>query len=168
MSFAAGHSCPEHDGDVVPFERIDMPSDKQLAFIRSLCAGHGIEFTMAGLCTKRDASKRIETLKALPRPAVTASAPSVEVPEGMHLHDGDVFRVQRSGAGHLYAKHRIDGAWEYEGRKPLARLSADTLVTLATAKEYGLATGMCCICSRTLTDPNSIAAGIGPICASKF
>lgn len=33
------------------------------------------------------------------------------------------------------------------------------------ARAYGKATGICCCCGRELTDPNSIAAGIGPICA---
>ena len=36
------------------------------------------------------------------------------------------------------------------------------------AKEYGMETGQCCLCGRELTDPESIKAGIGPICASKW
>jgi hypothetical protein len=36
------------------------------------------------------------------------------------------------------------------------------------AKAYGLKTGRCCMCSRELTDPVSIANGIGPICAENF
>lgn len=31
---------------------------------------------------------------------------------------------------------------------------------------YGHALGKCGICNRTLTDPDSIAAGIGPVCAA--
>lgn len=38
----------------------------------------------------------------------------------------------------------------------------------AAAVEYGHRTGSCCVCGRTLTDPESVAAGIGPVCASKF
>lgn len=38
----------------------------------------------------------------------------------------------------------------------------------AAAIAFGHKVGRCCICSRTLTDPQSIEAGIGPICASKF
>lgn len=34
-------------------------------------------------------------------------------------------------------------------------------------KSIGIATGRCCVCGRTLTDENSIAAGIGPVCAEK-
>lgn len=38
----------------------------------------------------------------------------------------------------------------------------------AAAKAYGLRTGSCCICGRELTDPVSVAQGIGPICAGRF
>ncbi|TDW21041.1 hypothetical protein EV128_12210 [Rhizobium azibense] len=36
------------------------------------------------------------------------------------------------------------------------------------AKAYGIRTGICSCCGRELTDPESIAAGIGPICATKW
>lgn len=36
------------------------------------------------------------------------------------------------------------------------------------AKAYGKKTGICSCCGRELTDPSSIAAGIGPICATKW
>lgn len=39
---------------------------------------------------------------------------------------------------------------------------------LGTAQKYGRESGRCCSCGRDLTDPESIAAGIGPICATKF
>lgn len=39
---------------------------------------------------------------------------------------------------------------------------------LAAIKAHGIATGSCGCCGRELTDPESIAAGIGPICAAKF
>lgn len=38
----------------------------------------------------------------------------------------------------------------------------------AAAKAYGIETGVCCICNATLTNKESIEAGIGPICATKF
>lgn len=58
-----------------------------------------------------------------------------------------------------------------------AGLSADWLPTLlreldadplTAAKKYGKLSGRCCSCGRDLTDPDSIEAGIGPICAGKF
>lgn len=39
---------------------------------------------------------------------------------------------------------------------------------LAAAIAYGKRMGDCSICGRTLSDPVSVAAGIGPICAAKF
>lgn len=47
----------------------------------------------------------------------------------------------------------------------LAEIEADPL---ATAQKYGKLAGRCCSCGRDLTDPASIEAGIGPICAEKF
>ena len=38
----------------------------------------------------------------------------------------------------------------------------------AAAIAYGRETGSCSCCGRELTDPESVAAGIGPICAGKF
>lgn len=38
----------------------------------------------------------------------------------------------------------------------------------AAAIEHGKLTGACAVCSRTLTDASSIAAGIGPVCATKM
>jgi hypothetical protein len=35
---------------------------------------------------------------------------------------------------------------------------------IAHGKEWGI----CCVCNRTLTDPESVANGIGPICAERF
>jgi len=39
---------------------------------------------------------------------------------------------------------------------------------LEAAKEYGRDTGTCMCCGRLLTDPKSIAAGIGPICEGRW
>lgn len=39
---------------------------------------------------------------------------------------------------------------------------------LAVGVAYGKQTGKCCICARELTDPASVEAGIGPICASNW
>lgn len=47
-------------------------------------------------------------------------------------------------------------------------LSGLTDNPLEYAKEYGRQTGICCCCNRELTDPESIQAGIGPICQGKW
>lgn len=39
---------------------------------------------------------------------------------------------------------------------------------IGAATEYGRETGRCSVCGRTLTDPLSIQAGIGPVCAERL
>lgn len=36
------------------------------------------------------------------------------------------------------------------------------------ARANGLKWGVCCVCNRTLTDAESVKAGIGPVCANKW
>lgn len=94
--------------------------------------------------------------------------------EGMHRLDGRIYKVQRAvhGSGHLYAKRLVedgDGGWTFEyAAGAIRNLSESTRMTLEEAKEFGTLYGTCCVCGRTLTDENSIAAGIGPVCAGKF
>ena len=49
-----------------------------------------------------------------------------------------------------------------------AKLEAIATDPRAAALAHGIATGICSCCNRTLTDPESVARGIGPICAEKF
>jgi len=81
-------------------------------------------------------------------------------------------------AGALYVKHNGEYAGKIKSGKFLAT-NAATSETLRVVEglaadpkgfsaQAGKDTGICCCCSRQLTDPNSIAAGIGPICASKW
>lgn len=90
-----------------------------------------------------------------------------EVPEGIHLLAGEAFKVVTSQAGRRYAK-RLDGTrWVYDAGA-VRNLSAATLASREEAAAYGKLTGVCCCCGRTLTNPDSIEAGIGPVCAAKF
>ena len=49
-----------------------------------------------------------------------------------------------------------------------ARLSDLNKNPLETLQQYGRETGNCACCGRELTDPESVARGIGPVCAEKF
>lgn len=93
--------------------------------------------------------------------------------EGMYrLPDGTIIKVQRAlkGGQHLYGKRLIvgDGAgtFEYE-RGLLSRVRPQYRMTVDEAAEFGKLYGWCCVCGRRLTNEDSIANGIGPICASK-
>lgn len=106
---------------------------------------------------------------ATPPPAEVAAT---EPPEGIHQHDGVIFKVQvaKQGSGRKYAK-RLDPdaqSFDYVGRGPLANLSEDTLMSAEEAAVFGRLYGFCVRCGADLTDEDSIARGIGPICATKF
>lgn len=101
------------------------------------------------------------------RPEATERPPAVE---GIYKVGDDVFKVQKSQAGRLYAKRLIatdgKGTWEYAPGQ-VNRLSADDLMPLEDAMKFGQLYGWCIVCSRKLTDEKSIAKGIGPVCEKK-
>ena len=101
-----------------------------------------------------------------------AKAPKVKVQEtnpitapGMFEQAGVIYKVKESKTGNLYAMVLRNGSFEYAAGM-IRRLRDEDRLTMETAKRYGRETGQCCCCARTLTNPDSIAAGIGPICAS--
>lgn len=104
------------------------------------------------------------------------------------------FRVQKQAADDKFAAGetiigRLTGSnnekdyqgvafWKTDGRVILwkkarndARLEAAVRVLVgdpkAAALRYAQESGRCYLCGRTLTTPESIAAGLGPICASR-
>ncbi len=90
---------------------------------------------------------------------------------------GDViYKVQKAvhGSGNLYAK-RLDvpvpgvarGEWVYEPGM-VNRLTDEQRLTPEQAAEFGRLYGVCGVCGRTLTDEDSIDAGIGPVCITKL
>lgn len=97
-----------------------------------------------------------------------------KAPYGVHHGQGDfegqyiAVRDTRSGQQVGY-RIEADGDHAYIGKAALEGLSKDTLLTLEEAKAVWTAgeVGHCCACGAQLTDPNSIAAGIGPVCAGK-
>lgn len=80
--------------------------------------------------------------------------------------------------GHLYIKDR----GEYVGKvSPAGQFQpyncpSDTHATivqvsrdpLAAAVRHGHMTGNCAVCSKALSDPESVTRGIGPVCAKRF
>jgi len=136
-----------------------------------------------GFLPQTTASTLINYLKEAPRKSVQKDNGEIE---GMHKVGVDIYKVQRAvhGSGNLYAK-KLDtvcveqpdydtntggiykGVFNY-APGAIRLLSQETLMTLAEAKEYGALYGVCCQCGATLTDENSIEAGIGPVCGKKF
>jgi hypothetical protein len=126
--------------------------------------------------TAADASRAIDEAKALPRATTPAAAPTAPVvPDGRYAIDGP------DGATRFYRVNTpTEGRWagrtfvevqasdeHYPLRDAAARqailatIAADRMGALA---RYGHELGHCGVCGRTLTDEESRARGIGPIC----
>ena len=61
--------------------------------------------------------------------------------------------------------NRLDSRLADEVKAVILEAAADPLTA---AVRYGRETGACSCCGRDLTNPDSIAAGIGPICREKY
>lgn len=66
--------------------------------------------------------------------------------------------------------HDVNPGWAATPDRLLAirDLFSKAADLMVAATDYGKRTGRCGICGRELTDPASIAAGIGPICAGRL
>ena len=153
---------------------------KQIAFISTLMdkaygenAPEAYALWAETESTSKEASAEIERLLAV----INAKPKATNViPNGVHMINGFVIRIRTSKTGNQYGERLLTQIeqeehgceWLYEGRKALKGASADTLLTLAQAKAYGAAYGVCAVCGARLKDIDSIEAGIGPVCAKKF
>jgi hypothetical protein len=123
-----------------------------------------------GKATGFQVSQAIDAMKAQPWLTPKSAQPTAPlVPAGFYQLDGVIYKVRpgKANPSHRYAMAfqvtgQGKGSYSYEaGKGKIAKL------TLAQAAEMGHQTGVCCICGRELTDPNSVAMGIGPICIQK-
>lgn len=136
--------------------------------------------------TKSEASNAINFFKSLPRPAKPAAQPTakVELEEGMYQVGDDIYQVQKSKtSGKPYAKllvlHYVtdeDGEvikarsrarFEY-APGAIRRIRPEHRLPLDRAKAFGKRFGICCCCSRLLTNKISVDEGIGPICGGRI
>ena len=153
-------------------------SERQVSYLTSLLSDRACDAAFRaditeriadGTLDKRTASSAIDTLMRAPR-AVAPAVAALTV--GMYRKDGVIYRVQRSReSGNLYAK-RLDllatGAEFVYAAGAIRTLTLADSMTREEAQAWGVETGICCVCSADLTDPVSVARGIGPVCASKF
>ncbi|MEV7675036.1 DUF6011 domain-containing protein [Streptomyces sp. NPDC088752] len=94
--------------------------------------------------------------------------------EGMYRRaDGEIFAVVRGRVDTLYARRFVPPAEEGGGasfaydRAALATLSESDRMTVEQAADIGRELHVCIRCGDALTDPKSVARGIGPVCAKK-
>lgn len=135
--------------------------------------------------TSRQASDMLDILTQCPRKAPVAAsttsrtqvaprtyAPREELAAGIYQVGTKIYKVQRAvhGSGKMTCKLLIvdGGGWEYQGLATRFIPAGVAPMTLEQAKEFGRLYGICCHCGATLTDEESIAAGIGPVCAKRF
>jgi hypothetical protein len=144
-----------------------VATDSQRAYLGSLIAKSGSSIVLSATLSISEASALIEQLKAT---AVTTATSTELVPEGIYRRssDGLMFRVQTSETGRRYAKTLLEtGGWGYE-RGAVFTLKASERLTLDQVKSWGLDTGVCAVCGRLLSTADSVAAGIGPVCARRY
>lgn len=147
-------------------------SERQLSFIKDLLAQRVVtpENFQADLSdiSKATASRIIEELLALPKRESVRPTPAVRptVTEGIYFKGGQVYRVKPSATGNLYAKVLVGNRFEY-AQGAVRTLTLDDKMSLEQAEAFGLQFGVCVVCGAELSDPVSVARGIGPVCARK-
>lgn len=111
-----------------------------------------------------------------------AQGEAVTEPGMYRTADGTIYKVQESKtSGNLYAKvlRMIGGKrlvetgekvrFDFEYAPGAVRtLKASERMTLDEAKAFGIEYGFCVVCGAHLKDADSVAAGIGPVCAGRI
>jgi len=122
--------------------------------------------------SKLQASRAIEMLlhwnksSFAPRPVPVVRE---KAPIGVYKRGDDIYRVikGRQSANTYAQKLGVDynGAptWIYEGGM-VFELKVEELISPEVAAQMGRSVGYCVICGRFLTDAESVAKGIGPVC----
>ena len=148
-----------------------MITEKQTSFLLQLIkdreAVNGPSADMIGTMSSFEASRAIDYLLRFPSKR-KAQQPAPVIEDGFYVLGETIYRVKTSKAGRPYAlKADESGHFEYEPGG-IARLSGARAMTLEDAKTFGHRFGSCCMCGRLLSDPESVEAGIGPVCANKY
>lgn len=139
-------------------------TDELATVLADAIAGIRPTFTQASAIMDAPWKPRETVEVPTPSNAVTVTTDKVTEP-GMYRVGETVYRVVRGENG-LYAKTLTDDGFIYE-RGAITRITAAARMTLDEAKAYGRETGTCCVCSKVLTNPKSVLAGIGPVCAGR-
>lgn len=115
------------------------------------------------------ASRWITRLEGLPK--IAAPKADEEIAGMYRDGEGTILRCylgQQSGRMLVKALREQDGEYRYEYLGAATRfLRGAERLPLAEAKEFGRMSGTCCVCARRLDNPESVDAGIGPVCASR-
>lgn len=165
------------------------PTDKQINFAtklgkeRVLTADDAYDVANLDCLDRKQVSNLIDRLMKAPKVAAAAKKPfeqSLEVGIYKCAEAGTLFRVYKGKqSGMNLVKQVIPDAtgYSYEyigsafrvvsGTSSLGKITL-TPITKEEAANWGHLTGSCIICGRHLDDPDSVDAGIGPVCAKGF
>lgn len=115
----------------------------------------------AGATSTVRRSASVATVPVIPRP----------LEEGYYSNGSEIVQLVLSKTDRLYAKRLViidgRGSWVYAPGL-ISRMQNYSPLTLEQASEFGVRFGVCAVCGRTLTNPDSIDRGIGPVCAEGF
>lgn len=146
-------------------------SPKQVEWIDKKLAEHGLSqadmeertgFAYADLTTKT-AGTWLDILFNLPRP-VAAGTPTVP---GIYMNRaGEVAKVQKTqDQQRCYAKVLVAGrGFVYRANAIQMFKDTDGPISPEAARQYGITHGVCVNCGETLSDPLSVAIGLGTTC----
>jgi len=151
---------------------LQLATERQISYITALQTRAGIPAGVPTSLTASEASALIQKLKGQTASTAFAFAtPTSLVAEGVYRRsaDGVMFRVQTSReSNNRYAKLLLEGGgWGYE-KGAIYTLKADERLSVAELSAWGLSTGVCAICGKLLSTAESVARGIGPVCASRY
>lgn len=82
-----------------------------------------------------------------------------------HGRNAGVLYIKTTGGEYLGKLVGSKYIGKPEAKEALAKIAENPA---EAAVRYGRETGTCACCGRELTDPTSIEAGIGPVCATRF
>jgi len=191
---AEAHAAEEDLLDSVPVGQGFTPSTAQQLLISKLVSEladldgtahrqaveYNIRMDYANGWTQENTSRWIGNLIAKVRelraaaPAPKTATPAVQVADGRYAVEEEgtlrFFKVKNGRkAGFVFLD--IQASDEWHSIRNLGRIRTVLALIAQDAKaamiRYGQELGECGHCGRTLTDPESRAAGIGPICAGR-
>jgi len=100
---------------------------------------------------------------------LSVAGPKSKAPGSVNVTDGGKF-----GSNKYYGRVSPDGAFQAgfkdypEAGEVLALLKALAENPEKVAHDSGKLSGYCCFCNKSLSDPQSTAAGYGPVCAKNW
>jgi hypothetical protein len=187
MSIACGH-CKDHHETIADVRACSQATGAAVGPTQAEFRARGVDTAgLAAMGAKMNGRpvEQHRPTNSTERATETREAGQVKTKqraaEGMYRKAGTIYKVQKAvhGSKMNYAKRLVQTlVLDKKTGKPkfkfeyapnfVFELRPEHALTIEQAKEFGALYGSCCVCGRTLTKEESIAAGIGPVCAEKF